>query len=83
MPKITKTKTTTYNIIQVAVDFLVFSERFREIRGNMRYKGFECYACNKPFKDGEGISLVITDRGNRVVCRECGMKFKKELEDKS
>jgi RNase P subunit RPR2 len=81
MPQITKTRTTTYNITQVAVDFLAFNEQYRQIRNGMGYKGFECYACNKPFMVGEKISLIFTDKGNKTVCRECGTKFKEELED--
>jgi protein-arginine kinase activator protein McsA len=81
MPKITKTKTTVYNISQVGIDMMEFNERYRQIRGNMNYKGFSCYSCNKHFEDGEKISLIITDKGNRTVCHKCGMKFKDELED--
>lgn len=80
MPHITKVRTTVYNITHVAIDLLTFDEQFREIRNNYRYKGFECYACNRPFKDGEKISLIFTDKGNKTVCHECGTKFKTELE---
>lgn len=83
MPQIIKTKTTIYNITQVAVDFLIFGNRFKEIRNKFKYKGFECYSCNKPFKDGEKVSLILTDKGNKTVCHECGQKFKKELEDET
>jgi rRNA maturation endonuclease Nob1 len=79
MPEIVKTKKTVYSIKQVAIDFAVFNERWREIRGRFRYKGFECYACNKHFQDGESIGLIFTDRGNKTVCKECGTKFKAEL----
>jgi rRNA maturation endonuclease Nob1 len=80
MPEIIKTKTTVYNITNVAIDFAVFDNLWREIRGRFEYKGFECYACNKHFEDGESISLIFTNRGNKTVCRECGLKFKVELE---
>ncbi len=80
MPQIKKVRTTIYNITQVGVDILEFNERYREIRQNFKYKGFECYACGKAFKDGEKISLIITDKGNKTVCHECGTKFEKEME---
>lgn len=47
----------------------------------MKYKMFECYVCNKDFKDDDKISLIITDKGNKVVCHGCGVEIKKELED--
>jgi len=79
-PQITKTKTTTYVITQVAIDMLTFDEHYRRIRGNFRYKGFGCYSCGKHFHDGEELSLIFTNKGNRLVCRDCGTKFKNELE---
>lgn len=80
MPQITKTRTTIYTITQVAIDFLTFNEKYRQIRNGLGYKGFECYACNRAFEAGEKISLVFTDKGNKVVCQECALKFKRELE---
>jgi DNA-directed RNA polymerase subunit RPC12/RpoP len=83
MPQITKTKTTTYNITHVGIDFLTFNEQYRKIRGGFEYKGFKCYSCNKSFKDGDKISLICTDKagkGNKTVCHKCGIKFMKELE---
>jgi hypothetical protein len=79
-PVITKTKTTTYVISQIVVDFLEFDDSYRRIRGNFKYQGFGCFSCNRHFRDGEKISLVFTDKGNKAVCHDCGMKFKEELE---
>ena len=79
-PQIVKTRTTTFSITQVAIDFLTFDQKYREIRGGFRYKGFQCYSCGKHFEDGEKLSLALTDKGNKIVCHECGMKFKEELE---
>jgi hypothetical protein len=78
--EITKTKTTKYIIRQIALDFLAFDEKYRSIRENNSYPGFECYICNKHFKDGDKISLIITDKGNKVICHECGIEIQKELE---
>lgn len=77
--EIVKTKTTRYSIKQIGLDMFTFDEKFRRIRGEMKYKMFECYACNKGFKDGDKISLIITDKGNKVVCHECGIEIKNEL----
>ncbi len=79
MPKITKTRTTVYDITHVAIDFAVFDERWRRIRGSFRYKGFKCYSCGKHFQDGELISVIFTNRGNKTVCAGCGAKFASEL----
>lgn len=79
MPQIIKKKTTVYNIEHVNVAFSVFDETWRRIRGNFRYKGFECYACNKQFNDMDPIGLIFTNRGNKTVCQECGAKFETEL----
>lgn len=81
MPEIIKTKTTTYKVIQIGLDFLTFDQSYRRIRSGARYKGFQCYACNKKFVDGEKISLAITDKGNKVLCRSCAEQFNKELEE--
>jgi peptide subunit release factor 1 (eRF1) len=78
--EIVKTRVTRYIVNQVAIDFLIFSESYRRIRGNFRYKGFECYSCGKHFEDGEKMSLIFTNKGNKVVCHKCGIRFKEELE---
>ncbi|MDQ7095974.1 hypothetical protein REC12_20475 [Desulfosporosinus sp. PR] len=78
---ITKTTTKTFNILQVELDMLTFDESFRRIRQNFRYTGFECYKCGRHFLDNEKISLIITDKGNKVVCHDCGSEIKQELEE--
>jgi len=78
--EITKTRTTKYTIQQIGLDFLTFDEKFRSIRENHRYPGFECYACGKHFKDGDKISVIVTDKGNKIVCHNCGVEIQKELE---
>jgi hypothetical protein len=81
MPSITRTKTTItiYEITHVVVNFSVFDETWRRIRGRFSYKGFECYNCHKHFEDGDSIGLIFTNRGNKTVCTECGIKFDAEL----
>lgn len=78
--EIVKTRTTRYQVIQAMVGLLTFNEAYRRIRGNNRYKGFSCFNCGKDFEDGEKLGLIITTKGNKVVCRACGLKFKAALE---
>jgi transcription elongation factor Elf1 len=66
--------------MQIGLDMITFDETYRTIRANHRYQGFSCYVCNKSFKDGDKISLIITDKGNKVVCHGCGVDIKHELE---
>lgn len=79
---IQKTVTNSYNILQVSTDFLVFNEQYRRIRGGARYKGFQCFSCNHKFEDGEHIGLIITNKGNKVVCQTCAHDIKNEPEGK-
>ena len=81
MSKLTITKTTTkrYNIQQIALDMMCFDESYRRIRGNMRNKLFSCHSCGRNFQDGEKMSLIITDKGNKMVCHKCGEEIKAEL----
>ncbi len=78
--EIVKTKTTKYIIQQIALDFMTFDEKFRNIRENYKYQGFECYACGKHFNNGDKVSVIFTDKGNKVVCHDCGVEIKNELE---
>jgi hypothetical protein len=77
--EITKVKKTTYKIFQVAVDFFTFNERYKQIRQKFSDQGFDCFICKRPFKPGEKIGLVVTNKGNKVVCRKCAEKVSKEL----
>lgn len=81
MTKLTITKTTTkhYNIQQIGLDMMCFNESYRRIRGKMKNKLFSCHSCGRNFLDGEKISLIITDKGNKMVCHQCGVEIKEEL----
>ncbi len=83
MVSITKTKTTIYKILSSRPDMMKFCEEYRQIRGSFKYRGFECFNCNYRFKDGDGIGLTITDKGNRVLCNKCAIEFKRKLDKKS
>lgn len=77
--EITRTKTTTYKITQVAIDFLEFNERFVQLRKNFKYQGFQCFNCRKKFEIGEKISLIFTGKGNKLVCKKCGTDIQEQL----
>jgi len=78
MTKITRTKITNYEITQVGLDMMIFDENYKRIRGNMRYRGFQCFSCGKKFKLGDKISLImIKGETNKVICHDCAVKFQK------
>lgn len=79
MSEIKVVKTTTYHIQGVVIDFMKFDARYRSIRGNMKYKGFSCFSCKRDFVDGEDIGLIMTSKGNKVVCKSCAEKIEEEL----
>lgn len=64
----------------MALDFAAFDETWRRIRCNRGYKGFECYSCGRHFKDGEKISVIFTNKGNKTVCNKCGTEIIGQLE---
>jgi hypothetical protein len=74
------TTTTKYKITQAGLDMMHFDESYRRIRGNYKYKGFECFMCKHHFEDGEKISLAITDKGNKTICHDCAVEIQKEME---
>lgn len=79
---IQKTITKSFNIQQVSTDFCTFDENYRRIRGGARYKGFQCFSCNNKFIDGSRIGLIITNKGNKVVCQSCAIEIKNKMEAK-
>lgn len=79
MPQIIRTRTIVYKILGVALDAFVYNEAVRRVRNKMKRKCNKCFSCNKNFADEEKISVIFTSKGNRVVCRECAIRFKNEL----
>jgi rRNA maturation endonuclease Nob1 len=80
-PEIVRTRTTRYEITNVEIDFLTFNENFRRVRANRKYQGFQCFNCNHKFEDGEKMSLIFTNKGNKTVCHKCGDLFDKGLRE--
>lgn len=71
----------TITITHVGKNALAFNESYRRIRREAEYKGFHCFLCNKPFQDGDPISLLfIKNQTNKVACETCGTDIENELE---
>lgn len=71
---------TTYKVQQIGIDMFTFDDVWRRIRGNSRNKMFHCHKCKKAFQDGDKISLLITNKGNKAACHNCANKLKEEME---
>lgn len=78
---IIKTKKITYNVQSVIIDYSVFDIIWRTVRARFKYKGFTCFVCNKEFIDREKISMLLTDKGNKVACNCCAAKIKIQIEN--
>lgn len=53
-------------------DFMVMSQRFREIRAKCKLPLDACYWCKHKFVDGEMMALACFGRiGNRTLCQQC------------
>jgi len=75
-PQIVKNKKTVYTVKQVFLDFIEFDELWRREREKSQiYKGFSCFNCEKKFIDGEKMSVLVTDKRNKVACKKCGEKL--------
>lgn len=83
--RITKIKRTTYVISDVSQeDGIVFDfTKFKDIRKRLGLRLGEkentCLRCNKNFKDGDRLYMVITDKGNYFVCSDCVKKLRREM----
>lgn len=81
-PEIIRTQTKRYQVTGVALDFLTYNDTFCRARKDAKYEGSACFNCRAPFEDGEKMSLLFFSHyANRLVCRKCGLKFKRELEE--
>ncbi len=70
-------RTETFKINQMKKDFATMNDRYREIRGGLRYPMTSCYWCKHKFVNGEMIAIVIPEKGrNRVLCQSCADQAK-------
>jgi hypothetical protein len=71
-----KTTVETYRPLWVRTNFSIFDHAWTKIRGNMKYKGFECIKCEMPFKIGDIIGLACFENiGNKVLCENCAKEI--------
>ena len=78
---ITKTTTKKYTFYQVVLCFMEFTELYKEVRKNHKYKGFKCFKCNKPFELGESVSVGFSNKGNKTLCCKCAEEIKSYLNE--
>lgn len=76
---IKKVTTKEYDIFEIGVDHIEYTERFKSIRSGFRYKMTNCFQCNAQFQIGDKISLGICAQGNKVFCHDCAVKIKEAL----
>lgn len=75
-----KTKTTNYKISSLGIDTFTYDEGFREARRGSRYRMESCHKCTKKFNDGEKITLAITDKGNKTLCKNVRKHYLKKIQ---
>jgi len=74
-------RTVNFEAEQCSIDFLTMSPRYRSIRAKSRNKMTSCHWCKYAFVDGEMMSLAITRKGNKVLCRTCAEQLLPTKED--
>lgn len=82
---ITKITETHYKISDISPeDGIVFDfTKFKNTRltYELRFGDKEktCLNCDKPFQDGDRMYMVITDKGNFFVCKDCVAKLRRKM----
>ncbi len=80
-PRVIIRKRTTYEVEAVRLDFVQFTETYRDIRKYSRDKMFDCFSCGRDFEDGDMVSLALTDKGNKALCHDCAVVLEKQLKE--
>ncbi len=79
--EITKTRTSTYKFLWVALDKFHYTKEFRKIRDRAKYKASSCFKCNHKFSDNEIMSLAaFVKKPNRMLCHDCAVEVKAALD---
>ena len=82
---ITKITETHYKISDISPeDGIVFDfTKFKNTRLTYGLKFGDkektCLNCDKPFQDGDRMYMVITDKGNFFVCKDCVAKLRRKM----
>jgi len=57
-------------------DYLVMSQKYRDIRKRCRSPMDSCFWCGHNFIDGEMMALAAPEKGlNKILCQECADKI--------
>jgi hypothetical protein len=65
-------RTVHFEASSCKLDWMEMNPRFRDIRAQSRNPMDKCHWCKHNFVDGEMMSIAITDKGNKVLCHDCG-----------
>jgi len=69
---VTQTKITEAKVFSVSgKPYSRYTKQWRRIRAEMEKKLDACWLCHKNFEDNEAIYLMITSKGNKVLCTDC------------
>lgn len=75
-----QTTTKTFTVRWVQVDAFTYTEKFKEIRDNLRYKARSCFKCHKRHEIGDSIGLVALEgMPNRIVCTACAHELANKI----
>lgn len=65
-------RTEIIHVNWVKKDWMPMSQRFREIRSQIRKGNWDaCFMCHHKFIDGEMMGLANTNQANKVLCAGC------------
>lgn len=80
--RITKVKTTHYDILDIPVQPFMSYSKFSDTRTKLGLKvEGTCFRCERPFdKETDDLYLIFTNKGNRLICKECHDELIKEKE---
>lgn len=84
--KIVKIETVCYKVQGVTLDWDVFYfSQYEKKFQHMRKQQFNCFSCEKPFQNGDSVSLLKINKlpaaeSYKFGCRRCALMFKEKLE---
>ena len=86
---LTEVKRTVYNVTDVSPeDGIVFD--YTKLIAAQRRLGLKiaaretnCKKCKNAFQDGDRMYMIITDKGNFFVCKECAKHLRRKLGKKA
>jgi hypothetical protein len=68
--------TIVYEVMWVKLDFIRYTESFRQIRSKMEYRMSSCFKCGHAFEDDEMMALASLRKiSNKVFCQKCATEL--------